>query len=239
MFGDNYHEFDNNQDLRDASPELIKSKKDELTDLHDHIGEFVNTPSESPKSQKWIEKELENEKTPIPRKGSEKLPHPKTNSSQQAKELGLQYFGSGRYGKDGKVTHHSIQDNLKEIEKEKPQANSKPKKISENTEIKLGKIEKENKKRSFLELRKAMKSESIDCGIESGLSMASSGENLARPSAEVIKKDGKAGKKTKEWSQKIQELTGDTTTASIGDEKEDELKKKGINLLTFKSRNFI
>ena len=140
MFGNNYHEFDNTQDLRDASPELIKSKKDELTDLHDHIGEFVNTPSESPKSQKWIEKELENEKTPIPRKGSEKLPHPKTNSSQQAKELGLQYFGSGRYGKDGKVTHHSIQDNLKEIEKEKPQANSKPKKISENTEIKISSL---------------------------------------------------------------------------------------------------
>ena len=38
---------------------------------------------------------------------------------------------------------------------------------------------------------------------------------------------------------RIKELTGDETGASIGDQKEDELKKKGISLTTFKKRNFV
>ncbi len=37
----------------------------------------------------------------------------------------------------------------------------------------------------------------------------------------------------------IKELTGDETTMSIGDKKEDELKKVGINLRTFKARKFV
>ena len=38
---------------------------------------------------------------------------------------------------------------------------------------------------------------------------------------------------------RLAELTGDETTASIGDQKEDELKKKGISLTTFKKRNYV
>jgi hypothetical protein len=38
---------------------------------------------------------------------------------------------------------------------------------------------------------------------------------------------------------KIKELTGDETTMSIGDQKEDELKKVGINLKTFKAKKFV
>jgi hypothetical protein len=33
-------------------------------------------------------------------------------------------------------------------------------------------------------------------------------------------------------------MQGDETTASIGDKKEDELKKKGIDLLSFRKRNY-
>ena len=37
----------------------------------------------------------------------------------------------------------------------------------------------------------------------------------------------------------LEELTGDETTMSIGDQKEDELKKVGINLKSFKSKKVI
>jgi hypothetical protein len=35
-----------------------------------------------------------------------------SNAAEQARKLGLQYFGFGRYGKNGKVTHHSVHDKL-------------------------------------------------------------------------------------------------------------------------------
>ena len=70
--------------------------------------------------------------------------------------------------------------------------------------------------------------ESINDG-ESGLSMAASGENLGR--------DGLT--KTKTLKKPLEELTGDETGASIGDQKEGELKRVGINIKTFKSKKFI
>ena len=36
MFGDNYHEFDNSLDLRNATPELVKSKKEELSSIFEY-----------------------------------------------------------------------------------------------------------------------------------------------------------------------------------------------------------
>jgi hypothetical protein len=62
--------------------------------------------------------------------------------------------------------------------------------------------------------------------------MAASGESIARDTGEKIrKKDGKASQVT--------EMTGDETTMSIGDQKEGELKRKGINLQTFKAKKFV
>jgi hypothetical protein len=46
----------------------------------------------------------------------------------------------------------------------------------------------------------------------------------------ISKKDGKVT---------MTELTGDETGASIGDQKEGELKRVGINLKTFKSKKFV
>jgi hypothetical protein len=66
-------------------------------------------------------------------------------------------------------------------------------------------------------------------GIEPGMAM--SGWNQ-----EIIGKDGKAKPKMKD---KLSELTGDETTASIGDQKEDELKKQGISLASFKKKNYL
>jgi hypothetical protein len=74
--------------------------------------------------------------------------------------------------------------------------------------------------------------ESIDQGIEPGLSMAASGESIGRDMGEKIKK--KTGK-----ASQVVEMQGDETGASIGAQKEDELKKKGISLLSFKSNKAI
>jgi hypothetical protein len=72
--------------------------------------------------------------------------------------------------------------------------------------------------------------ESIDKGIESGLSMAGAGESIGRDMGEKIrKKDGEIS---------VAETIGDggESATSISDKKEDDLKKVGINLSTFKAR---
>jgi hypothetical protein len=62
--------------------------------------------------------------------------------------------------------------------------------------------------------------------------MAASGESIGRDMGEKIKKrTGKASQ--------VVEMQGDETGASIGAQKEDELKKKGISLLSFKSNKAI
>jgi hypothetical protein len=76
--------------------------------------------------------------------------------------------------------------------------------------------------------------ESIDKGIEPGISMAGAGESPARDMGEKLSKRGKATQVVP-----IKELTGDETGASIGDQKEDELKKRGISLLSFKKKNYV
>ena len=88
------------------------------------------------------------------------------------------------------------------------------------------------KKITLSSITKKKVEESIDKGIEPGISMAGAGESIGRDMGEKIrKKSGKANP--------INELTGDETGASIGDQKEDELKKKGISLTTFKKRNYV
>jgi hypothetical protein len=81
--------------------------------------------------------------------------------------------------------------------------------------------------------QKEIRKESIDKGIEPGLSMASAGENSTRgglTTTKLLKKP---------FERPIKELTGDETTMSIGDKKEDELKKVGINLQSFKAKKFV
>jgi hypothetical protein len=96
------------------------------------------------------------------------------------------------------------------------------------------------KKITLQEIRKQKEKilESIDRGIEPGVSMASSGENFSRGVDPQMATDGK--KYNRDPKKKtIKELTGDETTMSIGDQKEDELKKVGINLRTFKAKKFV
>jgi hypothetical protein len=95
------------------------------------------------------------------------------------------------------------------------------------------------KKITLTEIRsRQTKINEIDGGIEPGLSMASSGENFSRGLDRSMVTTGvKYNRDPKKKT--IKELTGDETTMSTGDKKEDELKKVGINLSSFKAKKFV
>ena len=113
LFGKNYIEFDNSEDLRSASPDVVKAKKDELLQLYKGIQDFVKRPPKNQQASSWIAGELsKKDSLPVPKKGAEQMGPAESNAAEQARKLGLQYFGFGRYGKNGKVTHHSVHDKL-------------------------------------------------------------------------------------------------------------------------------
>jgi nicotinamide mononucleotide adenylyltransferase len=118
MFGDAYKEFDNSEDLRTAAPEVVKSKNDELMSLFKGVRDFVSKPPQNELAQQWVASELQKKDTaPIPKAGSELTPHQDSAAGDEARRLGLQYYGFGRYGKNGKVTHRSIHDKLTPVDK--------------------------------------------------------------------------------------------------------------------------
>ena len=118
IFGSNYMEVDNSDDLRNVAPEIRQAKEEEFTQLYKNIQKFVSKPPKNEISKQWIANEMEKKDTlPVPKKGSELTPHGSSNAAEQARQLGLQYFGFGRYGKNGKVTHRSVHDKLVEVQK--------------------------------------------------------------------------------------------------------------------------
>jgi len=349
LFKDNYVEFDNSEDLRSAHPDVVKSKKDELLSLYKNFQKFVSKPPKNDKAKEWVGGQLGKKDTlPVPKKGQEAM-HPADRDSkatQEAKQLGLTYFGFGRWGKGGVVSHHVVHGSLVANEKEKrgqqtvqvPQTKTLDKikkvneefesfldeavdlhhsklmkdgkgkvrtfmirrnaakeahthngvvhkvdkgyvvKIKENENVqginKLFKIETDSarrteggritesgtttsfgsketgskktisestgKKITLAEIRTRQKEKinEIDAGIEPGLSMASSGENMSRSlDRSMVTSPVKYSRDPKKKT--IKELTGDETTMSIGDKKEDDLKKVGINLSSFKAKKFV
>jgi hypothetical protein len=265
LFGDKYMEFDNSQDLREAPPEVVKAKKDELLQLYTNIKEFVGRPPATEASQEWVATQLHAvDSLPVPKDGTERTPHAGSKAAQEAQRLGLQYYGFGRYGKNGEVTYRSVHDTLVNVVKT-PTGKPMNKKVNEEfedflNEANISKVvskskilkDKSGKVKTFM-LRSTAASEAhkhggklvkvksgyvihleaIDFGIEPGLSMAQSGESPARDTGEKISKK-RFGKATQ-----VYELTGDSTTMSIGDQKEDELKKVGISLQSFKAKKFV
>jgi len=139
LFGDKYVEFDNSEDLRSAHPEIVKAKKEELLNIYKGIQKFVKTPPKAPQAKEWIGQELEkSDKLPVNTK-SDSMPHPDSAASEEARKMGLQYYGFGRYGKDGKVTHRSVHDKLQQVKPDTPKATplqAKPvaKKVNEDFE---------------------------------------------------------------------------------------------------------
>jgi len=120
LFGNNYHEFDNSEDLRKADPEVKAAKEKEMMDIFKKIREFTTSPAKHPEAQTWIANELnKKDALKVPAKGADKTPPQDSGAYQEAMKLGLQYMGFGRYGKNGKVTHHSVHDKLVEVGKYK------------------------------------------------------------------------------------------------------------------------
>ena len=364
LFGQNYIEFDNSEDLRSADPEVVKAKKEEMMQIFKKVKEFTSKQPDHEQAQQWMATELNKKDTTKPsEKGLKQTPPTESGAYQEAMKLGLQYYGFGRYGKNGTTTHHSINDKLVAVGKiklktpdiptsgssmssgtprggasntqipaktketiQKTKETSKIAKLNKeavdeeflefitetvqekkyiqdvkgntrkymmrraaakDAHIKNGEVEKQGNfyvvklkesndvefhkehiqeegrsqsrsisrvtegsscgggascdcgcgntssrtKVSFTQAKKKLKEKinEIDMGIEPGMAM--SGWNQ-----EIIGKDGKAKPKMKD---KLSELTGDETTASIGDQKEDELKKQGISLASFKKKNYL
>ena len=122
MFGDRYAEFDNSEDLRTATPDVVKAKKDEMLNLYKGVQQFVAEPPKSEAASLWVAHELDlPDKLPVPKEGAEQAPHPSSAAVEEARKMGLQYYGFGRYGRNGKVTHRSIHDKLVEVQREEPQ----------------------------------------------------------------------------------------------------------------------
>jgi hypothetical protein len=118
MFGDRYMEFDNSEDLRNAPPEVVKQKKDEMLELYKNVQQFVTQPPQSEAAQSWVADQMQQKDTlPVPKGGAEMSPHPDSNAAQEARSMGLQYYGFGRYGRNDEVTHRSIHDQLVAVTK--------------------------------------------------------------------------------------------------------------------------
>jgi hypothetical protein len=141
MFGDNYMEFDNSEDLRQAPPEIVKAKKDEMLQMFTKIKEFVAKPPENPVASAWVAMELQKKDTlPVPKNGAEQTPHTDSGAAEEARKMGLKYYGFGRYGQNGTVTHRVVHDKLVKVEKEPhkepnvPTSGSSMKKVNEQFE---------------------------------------------------------------------------------------------------------
>jgi hypothetical protein len=122
MFGDAYTEFDNSEDLRSAPPEVVEAKENEMLQIFKKVQSFVKKPPKSKDAKSWIASELESKDSlQVDKKAPEMVPHPSSGAADEARKLGLQYYGFGRYGKNGQVTHRSIHDKLTAITKQPSQ----------------------------------------------------------------------------------------------------------------------
>ena len=121
LFGDKYAEFDNSEDLRVARPEIVQAKKEELLNLYKGIQKFIKAPPKTDQSKEWVANELQKKDTmPIDKK-TDAMPHPNSVASTEARKLGLEYYGFGRYGKDRKTLYRSVHDKLVKVSDAEPQ----------------------------------------------------------------------------------------------------------------------
>jgi len=115
LFRDNYVEFDNSEDLRSAPPEVVDAKTKELEQIYKNIQKFVSKPPKNDDAKGWIATELGKKDTAPIR--SDMKPHKNAGTHEDMNTMGLEYYGFGRYGKDGKVTHRSVHGSLVPVEK--------------------------------------------------------------------------------------------------------------------------
>lgn len=120
MFGGTYMEFDNSEDLRMAPPDVAQAKKQEMLGIFKNIQKFISATPKNEIAKQWIGNELNKKDTLSISKTQEVAPHPDSKAAEEAKRLGLTYFGFGRYGRNGKVTHRSVHDKLVDVTSIKP-----------------------------------------------------------------------------------------------------------------------
>jgi hypothetical protein len=107
LFGDNYREFDNSEDLRKARPEVVEQKEKEMLGIYKDIQKFVAKPPKSDSSKEWIATELQKKDTQKIDRKVEVVPHEGSKAAEQARQMGLEYYGFGRYGKNGNSSFYS------------------------------------------------------------------------------------------------------------------------------------
>jgi nicotinamide mononucleotide adenylyltransferase len=108
MFGDNYVEFDNSEDLRKAPPEVKAQKDAEMMDIFKRISKFIAKTPESEQSKSWIASELSKKDTlPVSKNGTEKTAPKDSGAYEKAMKLGLQY--SDLVDMEKMAKYHTIQ----------------------------------------------------------------------------------------------------------------------------------
>lgn len=121
LFGDKYAEFDNSEDLRVARPEIVQAKKEELLNLYKGVQKFMKASPKADQAKEWVANELQKKDTMPINKKTDAMPHPNSAAADQARKLGLEYYGFGRYGKDRKTTYRSVHDKLVKVSDVEPQ----------------------------------------------------------------------------------------------------------------------
>ena len=118
MFRNSYIEYDNSHDLRDESPtdpRIKEQKKKELEGIFKYVQKTAAQPPKHEHAKGWIATELgKKDKAPIRR---DVQPHKDAGTHEDMQTNGLEYYGFGRYGKNGKVTHRSLHGRLVPMEK--------------------------------------------------------------------------------------------------------------------------
>jgi hypothetical protein len=115
LFKDNYVEFDNSEDLRSAHPDVVKGKKNEMTTHFKNFQKFISKPPKNDIAKEWVASQLGNKDTLPTKSVAPETMHPSNKDSkatEQARQLGLTYFGFGRWGKGGVITHHVVHGSL-------------------------------------------------------------------------------------------------------------------------------
>jgi len=149
------------------------------------------------------------------------------------KPINVSNFGKGKISKEDVVNDSEFIKEVRERGSDKDSGGSISRKKKRNTNQDFNawytgsQVEKYYKPNQLSEetetISEETQKESIDRGIESGMALNSYSKEFVNR-----RKGGKVVP--------FKELTGDTTTASIGAQKEDELKKKGISLRTFRAK---
>jgi hypothetical protein len=134
--------------------------------------------------------------------------------------------GRGTSGTSGTGTSGRREETFLSEQTEVHQTSTKNSGVQQDTAKALSE-ETKAKKLQFQQFKTKI-IESIDKGIEPGMSMAAGGESGGRDMGEKIDKKGRANP--------VNETGGEAMVTSMSDQKENELRQQGITLSTFKAK---